>query len=412
MERKTDIRISFDATNFSQIFIHTSGAYLSRPISQNNNKYLANYRNVPTEEEFEMLIEEINNTSSKSKKQKLIDYLKSIFEIDQTINATSLTFNDDIEKLKGYIVFEPTSAIENYDLSLLDFISYDFDVFNDYLLFFINFFDYFIDRLDNKDIKHIEIDTLYPVQEIIEIAKKYYKKEKNTLIYYQSIFKKCIHFVYCIDNLFDLSDLTLKQRFFLYNQLYQDTFKEFSHDFHTTDLLEYQYDNFPLKKEEIQLEDVYTLINTIKNIDPTGKHLTNLHQFVANNLFTSFYITLFNILAINKSHIKLCNNCKRYFLTLKDNVAYCDRIITNNQTCKDIGNKEYQKRKQENDDAYRKYRTIGTRKKTRASRNPEIDMYQKDLEQYRKIGKQMYKDVCDGKISNEEFAKWVDEQDK
>ena len=32
--------------------------------------------------------------------------------------------------------------------------------------------------------------------------------------------------------------------------------------------------------------------------------------------------------------------------------------------------------------------------------------------QYRKIGKQMYKDVCSGKISSEEFAKWVDEQDK
>ena len=39
-------------------------------------------------------------------------------------------------------------------------------------------------------------------------------------------------------------------------------------------------------------------------------------------------------------------------------------------------------------------------------------MYKKDLEQYRKIGKQMYKDVCNGKISNEEFKKWVDEQDK
>ena len=39
-------------------------------------------------------------------------------------------------------------------------------------------------------------------------------------------------------------------------------------------------------------------------------------------------------------------------------------------------------------------------------------MYKKDLEQFRKIGKQMYKDFCDGKISHEEFKKWVDEQDK
>lgn len=39
-------------------------------------------------------------------------------------------------------------------------------------------------------------------------------------------------------------------------------------------------------------------------------------------------------------------------------------------------------------------------------------MYQNDSKQYQKIEKQMYKDGCDGKISNEEFAKWVDEQDK
>lgn len=409
MNRNKDIKVSFDATNFSQIFIHTSGAYLSKPINPNNNKYLANYK---TSEELKALVLEIHNTFSKSKREKLIKDFKAMLEIDPTINAIPLTFNDNIEKLKGYIVFESTSAIENYDLSLLDFISYNFDVFNDYLLFFINFFDYFIDKLDDNDIKYIELDTLYPVKEIIEIAKKYYEKEKNNLIYYQSIFKKCIHFIYCIDNQFDLSDLTLKQRFFLYNQLYQDTFKEFSHDFHTTDLLEYQYNNFPLKKDEIQLEDIYTLISIIKEIDSTGRHLSNLHQFITSNIFTGFYITLFNIVAINKLHIKICGNCKRYFITPKENVSYCDRVITGNQTCKDVGNKEYQKRKQENDDAYHKYRTIGTRKQTRASRNPEIEKYQKDLEHFRKIGKQMYKDVCDGKISNEEFAKWVEEQDK
>ena len=44
-----------------------------------------------------------------------------------------------------------------------------------------------------------------------------------------------------------MKDLTAKQKFFLYNSLYQDTFKEFSHNFHTTDLLEYQYNNFPMK---------------------------------------------------------------------------------------------------------------------------------------------------------------------
>lgn len=412
MERKNKIGISFDASYFSQIFIHTSGAYLNKPISKNNNKYLANLRTIPPDERFGQLVLELENATSESEREKIISELKAIVEIDKTVESVPLSFKDKVEDLKGYIVFEPMTAVEHEDLSLLDFISYDFDVFNDYLLFFINFFDYFIGKLDDKDIKYIELDTLYPVNEIVEIAKKYYEKEKRNLIYYQSIFKKCVNFVYCIDNPFDMKYLTHKQIFFLYNQLYQNTFAEFKQDFHSTDLLDYQYNDFPIKKEVIGLEDINTLVSVIEEVDPTGRKLNSLQQFETNNLFTSFYITLFNIVAINKMHIKICGNCGRYFITHKETVSYCDRIVEKNLTCKDIGSKEYQKRKQENDDIYRKYRTIGTRKKTRASRNPEIEMYQKDLEQYRKVGKQMYKDVCSGKISNEEFAKWVDEQDK
>ena len=412
MERKNKIGISFDASYFSQIFIHTSGAYLRKPISKNNNKYLANLRTIPPDERFGQLVLKLENATSESEREKIINELKSIVEIDKTVEAVPLSFKDNVENLKGYIVFEPTTSVEHEDLSLLDFISYDFDVFNDYLLFFINFFDCFINKLDDKDIKYIELDTLYPVNEIVEIARKYYEKEKKNLIYYQSLFKKCVNFVYCIDNPADMKYLTHKQIFFLYNQLYQDTFAEFKQDFHSTDLLDYQYNNFPIRKELIGLYDINALVSAIEEIDPTGRKLNSLQQFETNNLFTSFYITLFNVVAVNKMHIKICGNCGGYFITHKETVTYCDRIIENELTCKDIGNKEYQKRKLESDTAYDKYRKIGSRKKLRASRHPTIDIYQKDLEQYRKIGKQMYKDVCSGKISNEEFAKWVDEQDK
>ena len=412
MERKNKIGISFDASYFSQIFIHTAGAYLEKPISKNNNKYLANLRNIPPDERFGQLILELENATSESEKERILIELKSITEIDKTVEAVSLTFTDDIEKLSGYIVFEPTSAIEHYDLSLLDFISYDFNVFNDYLLFFINFFDYFIDKLDEKDIKYIELDTLYPVREIIEIAKKYYDKEKETLIHYQSLFKNCINFVYKIDNPYDMKYLTHKQIFFLYNQLHPDSFAKFKKNFHSTDLLDYQYTNFPIRKELVEFYDVNLLVSAIEEVDSTGRKLNSLQQFETSNLFTSFYNTLFNVVAVNKMQIKICGNCGRYFITHKETVTYCDRVIEGNLTCKDIGNKEYQKRKLENDTTYEKYRKIGSRKQLRASRNPKIEMYQKDLEQYREVGKQMYKDVCSGKITNEEFAKWVEEQDK
>jgi hypothetical protein len=412
MERKNTIKISFEPSYFSQIFIHTSGSYMRTLVNKNNNRYLSNFKDDWYDEEFEELILELENGPSESRKQEILSRLKILANTQTRVNPIPLSFDHNIEELYGYIVFEPTSSIEHYDLALLDFISYDFNVFNDYLLFFINFFDYFINKLDEKDINYIKLDTLYPIDEIIEIARKYYNEEKENLIYYQSLFKQCINFVYDIDNPFDMKHLTHKQIFYLYNQIYSNVFSEFKKDFHSVDILDYQYLQFPFKPEDAKLENINNLIDAIGEADPSGRKLVNLNRFETNNLFTSFYITLFNVVSVNSVYIKICGNCGRYFITHKKNISYCDRQVAEYVTCKDIGNKEYQKRKLENDSTYDKYRKIGSRKQLRASRNPEIEMYQNDLKQYRKIGKQMYKDVCDGKISNEEFAKWVDEQDK
>lgn len=412
MERKNNIAISFDTSYFSQIFIHTSGSYMHSLVNTNNNRYLANLNDTSYNQRFEQLIIELENNTSESKKKEILSELETLATTQKRVTPVSLSFNHNVTELDGYIVFEPTTAVEHYDLSLLDFISYDFNVFNDYLLFFINFFDYFIDKLDDADINKIELDTLYPVSEIVEIAKKYYNTEKENLIYYQSLFKKCINFVYSIDNSIDMKYLTHKQIFYLYNQIYPNTFAEFKQNFHSTDLLDYNYTDLPLKNETISIENINNLISAIEEADPTGRKLSNLQQFKTNNLFTSFYITLFNIVSINKMHVKICGNCKRYFITHKKTISYCDRNMGEYLTCKDVGNKEYQKRKDENDEVYHKYRVLGTRKKTRVARNPEIELYKKDLKQYREIGKQMYKDARSGKISKEEFQKWVASQDK
>lgn len=412
MERKNKMGISFDASYFSQVFIHTSGAYMSKLISKSNNKYLANLRTIPPDERFGKLVLELENATSETEKEKIMNELKKIAEINKTVQSIPLTFKDNIEDLNGYIVFEPTSAVEHNDLSLLDFISYDFNVFNDYLLFFINFFDYFIDKLDNKDIKYMELDTLYPVNEIVEIARKYYDKEKDNLIYYQSIFRKCINFVYGIDNLSDMKYLTHKQIFFLYNQLYQDTFAEFKQDFHSTDLLDYQYNDFPIKKELAKFYDINALVSAIEEVDPTGRKLHSLQQFETSNLFTSFYITLFNVVAVNKMHIKICGNCGRYFITHKETVSYCDRIIDKDLTCKDVGSIEQQKRKMESHPVLEKFRKIQQKKCVYANRHEDIPSYREDYENYNRIGNQFKDDIKSGKATEEEFDKWLDAQDK
>ena len=51
------------------------------------------------------------------------------------------------------------------------------------------------------------------------------------------------------------------------------------------------------------------------------------------------FIYMFNILGKPHLFIKECGNCKKYFITQKENVSYCDRVIKDNLTCKDIGKK-------------------------------------------------------------------------
>ena len=74
MERKNEIRISIETINLSQIFIHTAGAYMTRPISKNNNKYIANLGNVPEDKRFGLLVLALENASSKEEQEKI--YLK------------------------------------------------------------------------------------------------------------------------------------------------------------------------------------------------------------------------------------------------------------------------------------------------------------------------------------------------
>lgn len=194
------------------------------------------------------------------------------------------------------------------------------------------------------------------------------------------------------------------------NHINDNPFAEFSHKFKSIDTLNYTYNNISYRR-------IKTITSLIEQIDPYGKELSHKYQYEANNLYTAFYITLYNIIAIKKWNAKICGNCERYFLTPKGTVSYCNRILIDNMTCKEYGNMNYQRKKLELDTTYRKYRTIGTRLKTRCiprkKGQKDVDpKFIKDLEEYRTVGKKMYSDCKKGLISPEEFKKWVDEQDK
>ena len=404
-----NITISFD----SNLFVHTTkqivGHYYSEYVEINEQ-----FQNLTEDEYTHIMFAKANVAKSKEERDKIgreyAENMKKYYPYKKKYKILSV--NDDISSLDGYILFKTDTIQQQYDLSLLDFISYNFNNLNDYYLFFINHFNYFANKLDKEDSDKIKFNTLYKIKEIIQLSRKYYEREINNIIKYQKLFKNCINFCYQIDTPIDLSKLTLQQRFFLFNQLYKHPFNEISDKFETINLLDYTYDHIPYNSEAIEPKDILIVSSIIQAMDPEGTALSSTYTFVTDNTFTSFYITLFNLIGINSLYVKICGNCNNYFITPKLNVSYCDRIWDGDLTCKDVGSKLSQKRKEEKNTVYKKYRTILSRKAMNAKRNPEIDKHVKNYERYKKEANKFKKEIKDGKKTYDDFARWLDMQNK
>lgn len=401
-----DISISFD----SNLFVHTTkqivGHYYNEYVEINEN-----FENLTEDEYTHIMFAKVNMTKSKEERDKIgkeyAENMKKYYPSKK--NYRLLSVNDDISTLDGYILFKVDTIKQQYDLSLLDFISYNFNSLNDYYLFFINNFNYFANILDKEDSNKIKFNTLYKIKEIIQLSRKYYEKEINNIVKYQKLFKNCINLCYQIDTHVDLSKLTLQQRFFLFNELNKHPFNEISNKFQTINLLDYTYDHIPYNSKAIDSKDILIVSSIIHTMDPEGTDLSSTYTFVTDNIFTAFYITLFNFIGINSLYIKICGNCNNYFITPKLNVAYCDRIWNGDLTCRDIGSKLSQKRKEEKNQVYNKYRKMFSKKRMLMKRNPNITKYVNDYENYKKETQKFQKDIKNGKKTYEDFDKWLDE---
>lgn len=407
MKKKYKIEIAYNP----EIFVHSTTrivACYSKECFEVNEKY----EKMSESEYIRLMQNKIGNAKTQKEKDTLYAEYLEVIEKYYPIRGkyTTLSYDEDVSKLDGYIMFKIDTVEEHFNLPILDYISYHFNNINDYYLFFINNLNYFADKLDDTDLKKFKSYKLYKIQDILKIAKKYYYDLVENLIKEQKMFKDCIDFCYGNRPPISLDMLTFQQRFFVYNQLYHYPLKQFANDFETVNLLDYTYDTIPYNPEVVDPRDIIFVSGIVKGMDEDGSGISSTNKYITSNFFTVMFIYLFNILGKPRLFIKKCGNCEKYFITPKENVSYCDRIIKNDLTCKDIGNKEYQKRKQEKEPVYNKYRSILSKKCMRASRNSDLKSYVKDYEDFKKKAQKYLNDIKEGKTTLEEFEKWLDKQ--
>ena len=371
MKKEHNIKLSYNAN------IHTHS--LKRIVGYYYKEYVEldkTFENMSEDEYSKMMIAKVENAKTEKQRDKIAEEYAENYKkyYSSNISRSTLSYKDQVNKLDGYIGFKYEEIEEQYELPLLDFISYDLNNVNEYIIFFINYFDIVVDIIDKDVLDTIQLNALYEIKFISDIAKNYYDKVIKEAKKMQVIFKMCIDLVYQMninEYTFNLSkDLTKEQRFFVFNQTNNKPFKNISNDFKTINSLDYTYEYVDTKIPEL-------VISIIKTLDPNGTEISHEYKYETENLYTAFYIMLYNIVGITNWYVKICRNCGRYFITPKATISYCDRIVDRELTCKDVGSKEQEKRKLEKQPVYAKFRRIQQTKCTYAKRYND-SFYKKD----------------------------------
>lgn len=381
----------------------------------------------------EKLVDELYKETKIKRKD---DYFDEIFLslIDKEIPPIpdNVLFTRNIEKIDLNLIIDYDYKKMALGDNLTGFLNLDFNNFDDFFKFFCTFIFIYLDKIPktqlskifkgfDKNIIHIGTNKpVYIANKVLlkQCAETFYETEKEYLIKMQLLFKNFVDYVFNNDRKKKLSKLNNAQRFYIFQNITEDL-REISEDY----ICDYSL-NFSFTDEEFMnelmnkiekgfsnpLSDEDFLINTITKNDPNGENIVgNKYDFKTNNLFTYFYIVLYHIVLNDIDYIKKCQVCGKYFFSDKNNTLYCNGKYAEDITCKEYGIKTSQKRKENEEPVYGKYRQIYAKKAMAVKRNPDIEYYKTNYEKWKKEAKQFVNDVKSGKKTYTEFDEWLDE---
>ena len=318
--------------------------YISENYSKEDQEKLKH--NEEIDNEFLAKVIELNSDDEIKKLAK--EYKAKCLDVDyKAPNALRcLTTDDDIENLSGYLVIDSNAILDYSGETLAEFLNFDFSKFNNFFVFFTKYFGMFIDSLSEEDLENLEIDELTDIKLIISLAVKVYENSRENIVQIQNLFKKFVDFLYGYNNSQALKSLTLKQKFYVFYEQNHKDLDDFSQSYYHKGLFNFYYSSTDL--EYLKHKDTTELIEKIRKFDANGSKICSGYGIITTNIYTMFYISLYNIVLNNAAMIRQCKNCHRYFTTTKSNTYYCDNIYSQNKSCKDVGNYLKKEKKQRN----------------------------------------------------------------
>lgn len=377
------------------------------------------------------LVEQFYKEMNIKRKDELMDdlFLTLIHKQFPNFPANTL-FVQDIEKidldLKLSYDYDKIALGDN----LVGFLNLDFYKFEDFFKFFCTFIFRYFSKIPKKQLNKIfkgfdeniiYIDSERPTHIVEksllkECAKQLYESEKYYLIEKQKLFRNFVDYIFNNNKEKRLSKLTNSQRFYIFQNISEEI-QNFANDYICDYTLGFWFNDPTFKSnilnkiketlsDPLSNED-FLIENMLKN-DPDGKKIIgHEYNFKTNNLFAYFYIILYHITLNNVEYIKKCQVCGKYFFSDKNNTLYCNGKYSKDITCKEYGIKTSQKRKENEEPVYGKYRRIYAKKAMMVKRNPDIEYYKTNYEKWKKEAKKFINDIKAGKKNYDEFDEWL-----
>lgn len=367
------------------------------------------------------------------KKQEIIKYRKlkryyvvdtddsdisAYYNIDENTNPNRIISKSNFKNTK-YSKFVVKKELVDYDgdldiliqpigTLLLDFINIDLSN-SKYLRNFI--LKYGLNVIHNLDKdKLLPAYLAYTTREFNTHFENFYSSTKKTLNKIQCDFKNCVDFCYFNTDK-SLGLLTSMQKYFLsYHKCsegglftYAPSLEKYSkgisidfESFFTTDIILENYTNKELVKK---------ISNKNFAFSPYAYMCTKLE----NALFLSFL----NIISIERLEIKTCENCGKYFIPIsKSNEKFCTNYISLNskKTCRDVGAFNSYNNKVKDNEIEALIRRTSSYFSMQVKRNPDIDIYKKKHETWKKNYKEQRLKFKNNKITKDEFISWINLQ--
>ena len=379
----------------------------------------------------EKLVDELyKKTKVKRKDDSFNEIFLSLIDKNVPPIPENLLFVRNIEKVDLDLILNSEYRKMALGDNLIEFLNLDFNNFDDFFKFFCTFFFIYLDKIPQEqlikifkkfDKNIINMGTNKPIhianKELLkQFAESFYETEKDSLIKRQLLFRNFVDYVFNNNREKRLNKLSNAQRFYIFQNITKDL-KEISEDYICDYSLNFSFTDKDFMNEllcEIQkgisnpLSDENFLINTMTKNDPNSEKIVgNKYNFKTNNLSAYFYIILYHIVLNDIDYIKKCQVCGKYFFSDKNTTLYCNGNYSDGITCKEYGIKTSQKRKENEEPVYGKYRQIYAKKAMAVKRNPDIECYKTNYEKWKKEAKEFISDIKSGKKSYDEFDRWL-----